>query len=206
MSLVWLEPAHTPFGCSVFDTREIATQMRSTSKDSRTAATFLAMRNSNGADLRELLPTEGLAVPCDLSYPLHELPIDGPLFKASRMEEKWDIYLWGGAIYFTRSWTGSLAFVAHLSEARDRFHVERITADRQVTGESPHLARRQVDFILRAHYYDQQIPHPLPDELPEDASAIVNYSFAMYGARGLYATYEDTTEILREELTPPSVP
>lgn len=202
MPIAWLDPKDTGFGCSVLDVRDVATQKKSNPSNPQTAAVFMALRNSNGADLRDLLPGDGFAVPCNLSYPVED-PIDGPLYKAAVLEHKWDIYLWDRAIYITRSWTGTLTYVAHLGEARDRFHVERITADRDVTGYSPHLARRQVDFILRSHYYQQDLPHPLPDDLPEDPTAIARYSFHMFGARGLFATYADTTEIHRDSLGPP---
>ena len=36
--------------------------------------------------------------------------LDGPLFKATVMEDKWDIYFHEGYLLFARSWTGSLIY------------------------------------------------------------------------------------------------
>ena len=57
------------------------------------------------------------------------------------------------------------------------------------------LAVREVDFLVKAHLYGRQTPHPLPRDLPEEKRVIALYSFSKHGRRACFATYEDTTRV-----------
>lgn len=176
--------------------------MRSTSSNPTTAATFVALRNDNGRDLMGTRPDNSIETQCSLSYPLAADAIDGPLFKAVSMEEKWDIYLWKNALYFARSWTGSLAYVAEIHRTDGVAQMQRVIADRGACSEDASLARNQVDFLIRNHIYGQRVPHPLPAGMENDPETIGMYSFSLFGSRGHFACFGDTSQIARDGLWP----
>lgn len=106
------------------------------------------------------------------------------------MEDKWDIYLNGDAIYVCRSWTGALAFVAQIT------HADAVLACRQLRFDleafTPSMAIMAFDFLIRSHVIGEEVPHPLPPEVFRgDPQTVGLYSFGMYGRRcsfGILAT------------------
>jgi hypothetical protein len=110
----WLDKddAANPFGVGGVDCDSFVRSLVSTSIDQQIAASFLTQRDATGTEHAGLLPPNATVLVCDLSYPHTGLASDGALFKASTMEEKWDIYRHANRLYFCRSWTGSLQLVA----------------------------------------------------------------------------------------------
>jgi hypothetical protein len=100
--LNWLEPDQNPFGLRVLDCRPFSTSMISTTKDAAIAAKFTYLRTTTGEEHKGKSPDDALTVRCDLRYPLSSEPKDGPLFLAEQMEDKWDIYLHDGHLFFAR--------------------------------------------------------------------------------------------------------
>jgi hypothetical protein len=169
--------------------------MVSTTEDPNVATRFVELRKSTGKQYIGKLPPNAVTVQCELAYPHTGQCKDGPLFVAEVMEDKWDIYLYDGYVYFTRSWTGDLVFRAKISFTASQATITSIDANVQVASQSPTFIVRQVDFLVKSHLYKRQVPHPLPADLPNEIQSIALYSFSQYGRWASFATYEDTSQI-----------
>jgi hypothetical protein len=193
-ALLWIEASESPFGIRVLDCRSVAYNMVSTTGDPKVAAKFTELRNSTGRHLRGSLPLQPLHADSFLKYPALGR-VDGThLFAAQVMEDKWDIFLLDGYLYFARSWTGDLIFRAKVNPSDSGIIISSIDANTQTVKGDRSLAIRQVDFLFKSHLLRQEVPHPLPGNFPADPQQIAAYSFHWFGRWGSYATYEDTTK------------
>jgi hypothetical protein len=111
------------------------------------------------------------------------------------MEDKWDIYLYNGYLFFARSWTGDLIFRAKISFTSTQANITSVDADAEVASRNPDYIVQQVDFLVKSHLYKREVPHPLPADLPNEVQPIALYSFGQYGRWASFATYEDTSQI-----------
>jgi hypothetical protein len=195
--LAWLEADQSSFGLRVLDCRPFSTAMISTTRDPNIAARFNQLRGSTGEEHRGRHPEDALAVPCDLSYPFGGEGKDGPLFVARQMEDKWDIYLYDGHLYFARSWTGDLVFRAAVEFREREAVITEVEASRAKVMDQPALAVRMVDFLVKTHLYHKEAPHPFPQGYPEDIRHLALYSFSEYGRWAFYGSFEDTTQVRR---------
>jgi hypothetical protein len=193
LAVRWLEaddPAN-PFDVSGCDCLGFVGAMLSSTPDSQSAARFLELRSDDGRALVGKLPDAPREMACDLLYPYVGEVRDGVLFKAGRMEEKWDIYLYQSKIYFCRSWTSNLLYVAHFSADGQGVAITKIVAAGELAAD-PTLPVRQVDYLNKSHLFGRAAPHPLPAELPRDLQKIAFYSFSQYGHKCCFGTYENT--------------
>jgi hypothetical protein len=170
--LTWLGPDESPFRLRVLDCRPFSTAMISTTKDPNIAARFNQLRCSSGEEHRGRHPENAVVARCDLSYPFDEESKDGPLFVARQMEEKWDIYLYDGHLYFSRSWTGDLVYRATVEFREGKAVITAVEAGRAKGANDPGLAVRAVDSLMKTHLYRTEAPHPLPRDYPDDKRAI----------------------------------
>jgi hypothetical protein len=116
--------------------------MLSTTSDARVAESFLAQRNSLSVEDPGALPENAYETSCELVYAYRGEIADGALCKASGMEEKWDIYLHNDRLYFCRSWTGQLSFVAQFKQNDDALAIHRLW-----TAGDAEFSRRQIDYL-----------------------------------------------------------
>ena len=190
--LTWLEPHASRFGVRCLDCRPFSQSMLSTTDDPKIVARFSALRASDGHEHAGMSPSNAVFVETNLTYRYDGDSEDGPLFVAEVMEDKWDIYLYDGYLYFTRSWTGELVFKARVEFGPGRASVSLVEiADRAAEDEA--FALRQVDFLIKSHVMGREVPHPLPPDMPEEIETIALYSFSSYGRKASFATFEDTT-------------
>jgi hypothetical protein len=190
----WMSEQDSPFGIKVLDCRPVATTMVSTTSDRKIAKTFARLRSSLGEHHRERQPNNPGRVSCSLEYPHIGEHKDGPIFVAPEMDDKWDIYLYDGRLFFSRSWTGELHFVVDIELEPPTARVTSITADAQfLEGDSTYVIA-VVDFLIKSHLYKVVVPHPLPsDWSKEPAGRLALLSFSQYGRRGLFGTFCETT-------------
>jgi hypothetical protein len=186
--LVWLDAGDSPFNVRVLDCRPVAETFISATENSRAIAFFLSPVSRNGEQFRGQHPENAIRVLCRLAYPNAAELQDGPVFLAEVMEDKWNIYHFDGTLYFVRSWTGQLHYVARLESTVPELRVREIEAwPGNVVGEDT-MATRQVDFLLRNHLYGQPAPHPVPPLATKKGIAL--WSFTQYGRRSLFAAPE----------------
>lgn len=188
----WLGPRQNPFGMEILDCRPFALGMVSVTQDPNIASRFLQLRSSFREELRGVAPEGARSIPSTLAYPFQGEVQDGAVFKAETMEDKWDIYLYDGHLYFARSWTGELIF-----RARVEFQpgLARVTAIETVRPNEDSFVLQQVDYLIKSHLFKREVPHPLPKDFGRDAQQLALYSFSEYGRRGLYGTLSNTVAV-----------
>lgn len=188
----WLaeDDAANPFNVEGFDCLAYVRSMRAVTQDPEIAELFLTLRQTVGAEYKGELPEDSAELACDLRYGYEGEVAEGILYKSSQMEEKWDVYLYGDRIYFCRSWTGALLFVAEFSTTGTEIVIRRIWAAGEL---DDGYAAQQVDYLIKSHLYGLAVPHPLPRSVPREPEAVGSYSFSQYGSNCCFATYEDTT-------------
>lgn len=198
-SVQWLskDDPKNPFVVDGYDCLAFVRSMLSSTQDPGVAASFTELRGSLGQEHVGRFPSDSVALDCRLAYPFDGETSEGVLFKAARMEEKWDIYLYGDRLYFSRSWTGGLAFVAQFGVAGGSLTISQISASSSGTGMDYRYAVRQVDYLVRSHILKESLPHPLPTGLDRDPASVGLFSFSQYGWLCCFGTFDET---LRRDL------
>jgi hypothetical protein len=191
----WVSAGDSPFGVDVLDCRAFSQSMISTTQDQRIADSYLNLRASSGEQYRGCAPENAVACECDLRYPHMAELRDGPLFKAQAMEDKWDIYLYDGYLYFARSWTGLLAFRARVLPDDDGMNVVGVEAGAGVPDGDPFYCVAAVDFLIRSHLLGLPVAHPLPKDVGKDANELTMFSFSQFGRWARFGTFADTTRL-----------
>jgi hypothetical protein len=186
----FLPATENPFGVDVWDCSAFTQSRIAMTGDPAIAAGFVRRRASTGAEYREQAPDETSSVEVALRYGINRTLPEGPIFKAAEMEDKWDIYCFRPHIYFVRSWTGQLLHRAHIRSDPGTLTITRIDTG---PGQTPEYDRRAVDYLMKSHVLGHVVPHPVPAALPRDPAQIAVFSFASFGRRCWYATYDDPT-------------
>jgi hypothetical protein len=156
------------------------------------AESFVRLLNSDGSQHIGRHPDNKVEFECNLNYGSIGSPPGGIIIKAVQMEDKFSIYHYKGIIYFTRSWTDELVFVAHT--ALDGQSLSLVKAYKNGEHElGDDFSRRELDFLFKSHCMDMIVPHPLPESLREKSIEEINaFSFGMFGRRAWFATCDDT--------------
>jgi hypothetical protein len=197
--LKWVSREDSQFKLRYLDVRSFTTTMVSTTTDQKLSNKFIELRKSNGDHIKDTTPDQPIHVDCQLIYPHQGQTRDGALYLAREMEDKWDVYLFDGIIYFARSWSGVLVYKAAIAFMDTQAIISNIDAIRQTTIGGSWVTICAVDFLVKSHLYRREAPHILPPSIPNDDMGIAAYSFQEYGRWASFATYEDTTRIRIEE-------
>lgn len=208
-AVIWRakDDPENPFDANGYDCQAFASSMLSTTSDPAVADSYCEQRASDGRDRIGMVPPDAVALDCRLAYRLTEAIAEGPVFKASHMEEKWDLYLYADRLYFCRSWTGGLVFVAHCTASDTQLAITQILASSSGPGMDYRYIVRQVDYLIRSHLLEQTLPHPLPTGFDRDPKAVGLFSFSQYGRRCCFGTFEETLRRdIRKTLEPPATP
>lgn len=196
--LRWLNAIENPFGQRLLDCRSVTRGMISTAQDQATLDRYIRLRSDTGESLRDQHAPSVHRISCKLNYPCEPrataLP-NGRRFVSLRLEYKWDIAHWDGALLFTRSWTGDLVYRTSVSiapgdPAPGILSVTEIEIADDGTGGSNmgddfHIAA--VDFLAQTYLLQRIVPHPLPEWLsgaPERTLAL--WSLQQFGCDARY--------------------
>ncbi|MFZ6645043.1 hypothetical protein ACO0LO_04960 [Undibacterium sp. TJN25] len=180
-----------PFVVDGYDCLSFVRAMKANASDPAVARSFAEFRKVTGSSYAGQFPPDAMEIASTLEYPGEQVR-DGMLYKAGQMEQKWDIYLYREHLYFCRSWTGALVYVAAFAMTKGKIAVDKIWAAREALADDPAFAVREVDYLIKSHVMQARVPHPLPPELPPDAETIGQYSFSQYGNMCCFGTYADT--------------
>jgi hypothetical protein len=192
--LRWIEAEDNPFGMRVLDCRPLSLTTVSVTSKPEIASRFADLRRSTGKEYVGAAPPSSSRSECNLIYPAALEIKEGPLFKAMRFEDKWDIFLYDDLLYFSRSWTGILQFRARLEFSEKLVRLIWIeSAQGERHAEPTSQAAKDVDFLIKSHLYRLEGPHSLPADVPDDPSIIAGFSISRYGRWASFATYDDTT-------------
>ena len=187
----WLSDSESPFGVSVLDCRPVTQNSVAVSESAEIAARFGQLRTWLGEELSEQQFSIEVPVPGRLRYPSYgKAQPDGPVFKASAMEEKWDLYLRGGRLYFVRSWTGETYYVAQLSWGLDEWAITQAWQAENVQ-DDVQRSIQAIDYLIKSHLYNLAAPHPLRVAFRGEDEKLALASFADFGWRALYGTFDD---------------
>jgi hypothetical protein len=184
------------FGVELLDCRAFSETMVSGTANPQVVETFSRLRTASGEQYCGTQPPEPMTWPCRLKYPHQGESRDGPLFKAGDMEEKWDIYLHDGSLYFARSWTGHLEFTAKIAIHDDHAEVTSVTGRKTLGAEDPGYPVDVVDYLIRSHLYGLPAPHPLPRSLGREPVELALFSFSQYGRRAILGTFARTSGLV----------
>lgn len=190
--LVWLPAGDSanPFPEEVLDCRAVALRFTSMTSDKNVAERFTRLRESEGRECRSRLPEHAITFECDLRFPFNGQHDDGPVFRASAMEENWDFYTYDQRLYIRRSWTGSLQHVGELEYHRDAVLVRRLHCNNETIYGSRGFARAQVHFLIVTHMGQKLIPFPIPPNCARtETRTIALGGFNCYGRRSQFAKY-----------------
>ena len=187
----WLEKEHAEnsFIIEGCDCASFVQSMLSTTEDPSIAASFCDLRQSVGSEYHGKLPDDSVETTCCLEYPSSREIANGRVFCAHTMEQKWDIYIHDNRLYFCRSWTGLLLYVAAFTIKDGVIKISNIWKARDIEKE---YAIRQVDYLIKSHLYELRVPHPLPSGLSRNSQVVALYSFKEYGDMCHFGTFEDT--------------
>ncbi len=187
----WLSATESPFGVSVLDCRPLTQNRVAGTASQEIAARFVRLRAWLGEELGNRQFSTAVPVPDGLRYPFKGVAQpDGPVFKSRTMEEKWDLYLRAGRLYFVRSWTGDPYYVAQLSWRTDDWGITQAwQAD--TLEDDVQRSIQVIDYLVKSHLYNLAAPHPLRAALRGDDQALALASFADFGRRALYGTFDD---------------
>lgn len=191
----WLEPFESPYRLRCLDVRPFTRTMTSATAGEEIANQFAKLRSETGAHLMGRQPDKAVTVDCLLRYAYNGKSGNGALFRAHSMEEKWDIFLLDGRMYFTRSWTGELIFSAVVTMAFNHVELSKLAATPQALEFGPHQAVCDVDFLVKSHIFQREAPHCIPSSLGEDVFGIAAYSYSSFGRWASFATRADTVKI-----------
>ena len=214
----WLSAAdyQNPYGIDGYDCVPYVSERFTSTADPEIAESFVRLRETEGLEYVNQLPPEAIELRSNLAYPIQGGVVEGSFFKASAMEEKWDAYSYHGRLYFARSWTGMLAYVAEFKisaiepgafavapGATSAVCVNRFwIAGGQADADEAFLVR-QLDYLIKLFLFHLRVPHPLPGNLARDPDTVGAYSFNQYGNMCWFGSYEDTLPL---ELLNPKCP
>ncbi len=186
-ALVWMEADENPFGVKVLDCRPLGDSLRSLTTDPRSVQFFGSPDARSGEVFQGMVPDPAITVPCDLLFPLSApLPNGGPLFLASVMEEKWNVYHFADVLYFVRSWNGELRYTVGVTVSEAGLHVSEVRALRTHLYAEGSLVLRQIDYLIRCCILGEITPHPVP-LFCVSKQAIAVWTFSEYGRLGHFA-------------------
>lgn len=192
-ALTWIEADANPSGLRCLDCRAVAARPIDRESHPEQAARFATLRADDGRALAGLRPDEAVALPCALRMPVPSADTrDGALFASQALEDKWDVFLFSGWLYFRRSWSGQLIYRAALHTEGTVAHVDAIEAPGDAASEDPEYCVREADFLVKSLLYNLAVPHPISALMQASEREIAEFSFQRHGRRGLWATYGDT--------------
>lgn len=172
----------------------------STTSSEKIAKEFLIQRNSDGQLYRGDNPENAFTHKVKFSYDRAQHPPEGVIFRAEEMEDKFDLYHYDSKIYISRSWTGELVIVVGLKFHDTGFELTTINDKLQKSSE---YSLKYVDFVIKSHCFNIINVHPLPEEMKQsEPEEIAKFSFAEFGRRGWYATFDDTLKFFGRKKYP----
>jgi hypothetical protein len=194
-ALHWVEPEQNAWRLRILDCRPLTLTSTSVTNDPRIVESFANLRQSDGSQHKGLSPANASRLDGDLHFPFNGESLDGPLFLADVMEDKWDIYLYGGHLYFARSWSGDLKLRAKIDLVAPDARITWVEAELRDEYEDPTFVISAVDFLMKSHLYGREVPHPIPEGFSGSPEAIAGLSMSLFGRWASFARLGDTTSI-----------
>jgi hypothetical protein len=188
----WLQGEDSPTGRKVLDCRAYALGVHLTTSDEDAAEKFAQLTLSDGSELEGKTPEDSWLVDVSWDFDYDQLAPMTAGMRAQTTEDLWMIDYRDERLYFRRSWTGQLVFMATFRVVPTvGAQITRIW----VTGKdhfgkaSPEYAAAYVRHLIDTHLLGILTPFPIPPDFPEDDKAIASFVFHSVGRRGWLAEY-----------------
>ena len=190
--LRWLEGDDSPTGRKVLDCRSYALGFQFVTTDAETEAMFEQMCASDGSELEGRTPDESWLVAVDWNYEFEESDMIAGGLRAQTTEDLWVIDCRDSKLYFRRSWTGQLVFMAnfrHVPSVGATITRLWVAGDEPFGQCSPEYIAAYVHHLIDTHLLGVLTPFPIPPDLPKDDKQIASFVFHSVGRRGWLAEH-----------------
>jgi hypothetical protein len=190
-----------PYNAAILDIRGLTLKMIATTQNKAVAESFSASRLGDGTQFESIQIDNATKYKSKLVYPHKGITLHGPIFKATSMEVKWDIYAYDGWLYFVKSWTSELIYKVHFIKGVDTFILDEIitaSIDKIATTaeEKETLAAQNVHSIMQTHLMGCVYPYKIPEmmrNVPEKNIAL--HMFAQFGNKATIATFANVLDL-----------
>jgi len=190
----WVKPGpNNPFGRWVLDIRPFVAGVNAAFQDERVSEVFRNSRDNDGRQYRNIDLSSYDRSECSLVYPNNGSEIEGVLYKSQTMDYKWDIYAYDDRMFFTRSWTGDLVYVAQINVTGIQVVVDEIWHKADI---SPMKARNEVHYLIMTHLLGEMMPVMVP-QAAHSAEDMALSGFARFGKMAFFATHDEILNIKR---------
>ncbi len=188
----WIEAADNDFGVRLLDVRPVTLGTLSTSGDPRMAQNAVSYGGEDGRSFAAQAPASKRVVEAALRFRAPDGVRDGALFIPAEMEDKWAVFVQGGALLLVRSWRREVLLRAPMTADGSDVVLGPLEGFVANEDEGEAYTRRAVDFIVRTHGLEQNWPAPL---LGDEASprAMALECMSVFGRNALVASPEEPT-------------
>jgi hypothetical protein len=185
----WLTPTENPWPVPVLDLRPVTSTMLSVTTEKRLAENAVSFGSDDGRSFVADKPSVSRTLPIGLRFRADPALADGALFRPSKMEHKWAIFLRDDKLFFVRSWTRILNAVATVWRAGDILEITSVQGAFEGEHESPTMTPAVLDFLIRSHVMGLAHPAPLARDPSSDLRGAALWCFAMFGNLAAFATH-----------------
>ncbi|MCS6915552.1 MAG: hypothetical protein RMK29_00405 [Myxococcales bacterium] len=186
----WLTPEESPLGRRVLDCRGYCKLMPGPPRD-KIVERFQALRRMSLEQLRDCLPEGSDPAGYELSWDFNEgeaLRLRAG-FHATDVEDRWLIRYAHGRLYFQRSWTGVLVYVAEIRPEHGGARLTRLwlRGSDSACPEQRLLHIAIVRYLIDSHLLGRLAAVPVPSDLASEPLKMALFAFSIAGRRGEYA-------------------
>lgn len=145
------------------------------------------------ANLQPDYSTEGITL---LKYPNVLMPEKKCLFRASVLEDKFDVFGNREGVSFYDCCTGAVICKVTLREDEDTLILYHFYYDHKYFRKCGNLLDWAIDFMFKTYVLNQDTPCPLSPNLRDDPDAMCDFAFSLFGRKGIYGkVYESAFKI-----------
>ncbi len=191
----WIPAEESPFGIEVLDCRGLSESARAGTVSPEAEARFAALRNDPGEAHRGTVPQPPMTLDCRLEYPMASPLAEGVLFRATRTDEKWDLFHFEDSLFCVRSANGTLEYRAALAFPPGRLRIARVSARAELAQAEPAYVIAAVDFLVRTHVLGLEAAHPLPAAAQGSPEELALLSWRQHGHFARFGAYADTSAL-----------
>lgn len=157
----WIEAADNPWQVRVLDVRPMTLGSLSMSSDPQMASNAVSYGGETGTSFASEEPSVDRAVAGSLRFRAPSKIADGALFIPREMEDKWALFVAGGALIVVRGWQRRVFLRATLQPQDGFVDVCQVRGAIWNADEPAEYTLQALDFLLRTHALRQPWPAPL---------------------------------------------
>ena len=183
----WIEAADNRWRVRVLDVRPRTLGSLSMSADPQMAANAVSYGGETGKSFASEEPVVDRHVAGSLRFRAPSILVDGALFIPREMEDKWALFVHGGALIVVRGWQRKVFLRATLRTKDGFVDVCQVRGAIWNDEEPPEYTLQALDFLLRTHALRLLWPAPLlhSDQASDEQLAI--QCMSGFGRQASYA-------------------